>query len=241
MIRAALALAAALFAAPALAQTAVQLEAADGVKVQGALWKAQGQAKGMILLFHMAGANRGEYATIAPRLAAKGYDALAIDQRSGGDSFGRRNETVKALGRSTGYREALPDLEAGLAYGRKTGAPVAVWGLSYSASLVFVLAARHQGEVAAVLAFSPGEYFGGRTVKDAAAKVAVPVFVTSASDGGEIAEAKAILAAAPAALKVQHVPASGVHGSSTLRADSNGAGAEANWAAVEGFLAKALP
>ena len=241
MIRAALALAAALLAAPALAQTPVQLEAADGVKIDGALWKAQGKARGIVLLFHMAGSNRGEYSTIAPRLAAKGYDALAIDQRSGGDGFGRRNETVKTLGRATGFQQALPDLEAALAYARKTGEPVAIWGSSYSASLVFVLAARHPGEVAAVLAFSPGEYFGGRAVKDAAAKVAAPVFITSASDGGEIAEAKAILAASPATLKVQHVPASGLHGSSTLRVDANAAGAEKNWAAVEGFLAKALP
>ena len=235
----ALALVALLAAPAAFAQTPLKLQAADGVGIDAALWPAEGRAKGVILLFHMAGSNWGEYSAIAPRLARNGYTALAIDQRSGGDGFGRRNETVRALGRGAGYQQALPDLEAALAHARKTypGAPVAAWGSSYSASLVFLLAAKHPGELAAVLAFSPGEYFGGSAVAAAAAKVAAPVFVTSASDGGEIAEAKAILAAAPAAVKVQYVPERGVHGSSTL----NSAGAAKNWAAVEAFLAKALP
>ena len=74
MIRVTLALAAALVAAPALAQTAVQLEASDGVKVQGALRKAQGRAKGMILLFHMAGATG---ANMGPSLPASRRRAMA--------------------------------------------------------------------------------------------------------------------------------------------------------------------
>jgi len=52
-------------------------------------------------LFHQAGSNRGEYAMIGPMLAALGFNALAIDQRSGGNAWGRTNETVKRLGKST--------------------------------------------------------------------------------------------------------------------------------------------
>ncbi|WP_204283332.1 hypothetical protein, partial [Klebsiella pneumoniae] len=81
----------------------------------------------------------------------------------------------------------------------------------------FLLAAEHPGEVKAVLAFSPGEYFDdAKLVRTAAAKVKAPVFVTSAQDGREIDAARDILAAVPGE-KEQFVPKQGgVHGSSTL-------------------------
>jgi pimeloyl-ACP methyl ester carboxylesterase len=96
-------------------------------------------------------------------LATLGFNVLAIDQRSGGNAWGRTNETVKRLGKSTGYDEALPDLEAALQWAKSSGetGPIIVWGSSYSAALVFLLAANHRREVKAILAFSPGEYLRG--------------------------------------------------------------------------------
>ena len=93
--------------APGEAQP-VQFEASDGVTVHGAWYPAKEPAA-TILLFHQAGANKAEYATIAPMLAKAGYNALAIDQRSGGDMFGGTNETVAGIGGSA------PDYEAALA------------------------------------------------------------------------------------------------------------------------------
>jgi len=220
----------------------ITLTAADGVKVFGTLDRAQGKSPPVILLFHMAGSNRAEYATIAPRLIASGFTALAIDQRSGGGNFGVKNKTVDALGRSTSYGEAQKDLEAALSWAKANagGAPVIVWGSSYSAALVFLLAAAHPGDVSGVLAFSPGEYLSGRTlVQAAAAMVKVPVFITQAKDGDEVTGARTILAATAAAEKVQFVPkTSGVHGSSSLRDDANRSGAGEYWSAVTPFLAR---
>jgi dienelactone hydrolase len=118
--------------------------------------------------------------------------------------------------------------------------PVLVWGSSYSAALVFLLAAEHRNEIKAILAFSPGEYLrGSATVRKAAAQVSIPIFVTSAKDPEEIAVAKSILDASHSTDKTQFVPQiAGVHGSSTLREDQNPHGAEENWAAVKQFLAK---
>lgn len=212
----------------------ITLTAADGVKI-AALHYRSPRPKALILLFHQAGSGKGEYATIAPRLVEAGWSALAIDQRSGGDMFGR-NETVAAIGREASYPEARKDLDAALAWSAKQGVPVIVWGSSYSAALVFQVAADHP-EVKAVLAFSPGEYLGkGDPVAAAAARVSAPVFVTSASEKAEIAAATAILAASPATVKRQYTPRAGVHGSSTLIAGRNAAGAEANWKAVLDFL-----
>jgi len=183
------------------------------------------------------GTNHGEYDPIAPHLNRLGFDTLAIDQRSGGTAFGHRNETAERVGRDPGYLAALPDLEAAFAWAQTQKTPVIVWGSSYSAALVFVLASRHPGAIAALLAFSPGEYIGGISIRSAAGKVACPVFATSADDSGEEAAAAAILAASPASSKQQVRSPGGVHGSSTLRR----ANAEDVWHAVESFLDRAVP
>jgi len=51
-------------------------------------YPAEREAAPLILLFHQACSNRGEYATIAPMLVRLGFAALAVDQRSGGTALG---------------------------------------------------------------------------------------------------------------------------------------------------------
>jgi pimeloyl-ACP methyl ester carboxylesterase len=221
-----------------LAAQPLTLQARDGGLVYGEYMRAEGARRGVILLFHMAGSNRGEYAPIAPELARLGWDTIAIDQRSGGSLWGRANETVQHRRGSTDFNATLPDLEAALAYTAEGGRRdrVLVWGSSYSAALVFVLAAAHPQDVAGVLAFSPDEFIVGHSIRAAAAKLVCPIFVTSADDPGEVAAARDIIAAAPARLKCQFVPKYGIHGSSTLRQDDNPQGFAENWEAVRGFL-----
>lgn len=223
------------------AATPLVLKAADGVAIHGALYAAP-NPKAIILLFHQAGSGKGEYATIAPRLNALGYTALAIDQRSGGDLFGV-NETARGVGDQPSYLDAKVDLQAALDWAKPQGKPIILWGSSYSSALVFLVAAENPGAVTALLSFSPGEYLGQPDlVRRNAAKLAVPVFVTSARDAGEIAAAKAIGDAIPGTGKVQAVPAiAGIHGSSTLIAARNPAGAEDNWRVVEAFLKRVAP
>ncbi|WP_218081072.1 alpha/beta hydrolase [Anthocerotibacter panamensis] len=222
------------------AQQAVSFTAKDGVRVFGDYYAAANKAQPLLLLFHQAGSNRGEYTTIAPRLVKEGYNCLAIDQRSGGSRWGRTNQTVQQNGGSSSFLEALKDMQAALTWAKSNGqqGPVLLWGSSYSAALVFLLAAQHPQQVVGVLSFSPGEYLGGAdTVRSAAAKVTIPVFVTSAKDTEEITQAKTILAAVASSQKRQFVPRiNGVHGSSTLRQDINPKGMAENWQAVLEFL-----
>lgn len=225
---------------PAHAWTSVTFKADDDLTIFARTYAAA-KPKAVILLFHQAGSSKGEYTEIAPRLRDAGYTAIAIDQRSGGKLYGD-NETVALLGKSADYLDAKRDLQAALTFAGQWKLPVILWGSSYSSSLVFPLAAENPGKVKAILAFSPGEYFPDKTlVKTAAAKVEIPVFVTSASDPEEIAEARAIAAAVPGGRAEQYVPATGVHGSSTLIAAKDPKGAEANWAAVMAFLKKVAP
>ena len=233
---------AAAFTLPAAASQSLELTAADGVKVHAELWRAAAARPPIVLAFHQAGASHAEYAPIAPRLAEAGFSVLAIDQRSGGNEFGSANKTVAGLGRSTSYDKALPDLEAALAWAKANGkgAPIVVLGSSYSAALVFLLAAAHPGEVSGVVAYSPGEYLGGKGVVSAAArKVDVPVFIDQASSADEVAQSAAILRAVASESKQQFAAkAASPHGASTLRADRNARGAEAHWAALLKFLGR---
>ena len=210
------------------------LTAPDGAKVYGRYTRV-GNAKALILLFHQAGSSKDEYAAIQPRLAQMGFSSLAIDARAGGDLFGP-NETITHLGHTGSYGDAKQDLDTAVKFGLNEGPPVILWGSSYSSAWVFPIAAEHRGQIAAVMAFSPGEYLAEDKVGQAAALVDAPVFVTSAKDPDEIAAAKAIVAAVPRDA-TQFIPTKGgVHGSSTLLATRDPEGAEENWAAVTAFL-----
>src|SRR5258706_5481256 len=94
------------------ASQAVMLRARDGVSISGLAYMAD-HPKAIVLLFHQADSSKAEYATIAPRLVAAGFTALAIDQRSGGSLYGP-NDTAGRLGKPASYEQAKPDLQAAL-------------------------------------------------------------------------------------------------------------------------------
>ena len=240
MLRLAFALLSVLIMARAAFAEPVTLTAADGVKVYGEYWPAAGSKAPLILAFHQAGSSHAEYVPLAPRLNQAGFGVLAIDQRSGGGEFGGKNRTVSTRGRSASYDAALADLEAAVAWGHAhaDGAPLLVWGSSYSAALVFLLAAKQPTDVHGLLAFSPGEYLRRpNAVGQAARTVRLPVFIDQASSDDEINASRAIFDALPGGDKTLFIPTThGVHGAATLRSDRNASGAEENWTAVMAFL-----
>ncbi|RKD35923.1 MULTISPECIES: alpha/beta hydrolase [unclassified Rhizobium] len=219
----------------------VSFKTRDGVTIFGDFRRAQGDPRALILLFHMAGSNKSEYSPLAPILNKAGFATLAIDQRSGGNLFGGINETAAGVAGTPSYADTLPDLEAAIAYGcTRTSGPLAAWGSSYSSALVFIAAERHP-EVKALLAFSPAEYIKGYSIEKEAARLTIPVFITSSPDSDEVQGGGALARAVPGHKAVQYIPAIGVHGSSTLRVDADPAGAAENWKHVMSFLDGAFP
>ena len=206
------------------ASTTVTTTTADGVTIYGELYFGDLDASSpMILLFHQGGSNgRGEYADIARWLNEAGYRAIAWDQRAGGATYGEANRTVAGLaaGVPTGFCDAYPDLQAALDYVMAEGLAddVFLWGSSYSAALVFRLAAENPGKVAGLLAFSPAsggpmEHCRARMWMD---DVTSPVYVfrpASEMERASSIEQGEILTAAGARLLVVE---NGVHGSSML-------------------------
>ncbi len=224
----------------------IDFPTAGGIQGRADLYATKNESAALILLFHQAGWSRGEYGEIAPKLVKAGYRVMAIDQRSGGVVNGIRNEThyrATRMGLARSYLDAYVDMEAALAYARKElkAERIIVWGSSYSASLVFRLAAEHPENIVGVMAFSPGEYFkkeGAHYVRTFAKRVRQPVFVTSTKNEREVV--KPIFDASPAKKKILFTPASmGQHGSRALW--GKWSDHDVYWAAVNGFLEEYAP
>lgn len=193
-----------------------------------------------MILFHRAGWSRGEYIDTALKFNALGYNVLAVDQRSGGQINGIKNETyLRALakGYSTTYVAAGRDVEASIEYVRdelKCNS-ISILGSSYSATLVLVIAQDYEAVIEAIICFSPGEHFlwKGEKIRQVVDELTLPVFVTSKKT--EIAKLETLFGYIGSEIKIQHKPEkSGRHGSEALWESFDES--TAHWDAITKFL-----
>ena len=223
----------------AAGQEKTTLRAGDGLAVTADIYRFNANKNAnWIVLAHQAGSSRGEYRTIAPRLNKLGFNAIALDQRSGAGFGGVVNQTAataKRLKKKQSYMAAMPDVLAGIAWARQqTSGRVILWGSSYSAAMALLLAGEQPGLVDGVVSHSPGEYLRGRSVGKAAVNIAVPVLITSPAN--EKNKWKRIFAGIREKRKTGYAPArGGRHGSSALIPARNRS-APAYWSVVETFL-----
>ncbi|MFT5507245.1 MAG: dienelactone hydrolase [Hyphomicrobiaceae bacterium] len=222
-------------------QEELTLKASDGLSISADVYRVSKAADApWIVLAHQAGSSRGEYREIAPRLNQLGFNAVAVDQRSGKAFGGVRNGTAQRAatrGLRRSYSSAVPDIEAAMVWARKqTSGRVVLWGSSYSAALAIWMAGNKPELADGVVAMSPGEYIRGRSISKAAAKIKVPVLITSPAS--ERRKWRGIFKAIHGDRKIGFAPSSGGrHGSSALIASRNKS-ADAYWKVVETFLAK---
>lgn len=222
----------------------VTFKAQDGIPVTADLYLTENKNAPFIILFHQAGYSRGEYLEIAPKLNELGFNCMAVDQRSGSAFRGVKNETHAAAvekKRPVGYTDAYPDMLAALDYVKSKYKPekLIVWGSSYSSSLSLIMAAQYSKDVAAVLAFSPGEYFKfeSKRIADYAKEIHQPVFITSSKS--EERDWRAMAEVIPSKQATFFVPQErGVHGSSALLEAT--ANSQEYWEAVTAFLKSLL-
>lgn len=140
----------------------VSFKAEDGIEITADKYVANEEYP-YILLFHQAGSSRGEFNDIATRFLKLRYNCLAVDLRSGDNSNFIRNETAQNAGgqnSSIKYLDAAKDIRAAIDFAWELNPKeLILLGSSYSASLV-MLEGKDNKFVKAVIAFSPGEYFG---------------------------------------------------------------------------------
>lgn len=229
------------------AKSTLTFPSKDGLQISLDTYITSTDKRPLIVLFHQAGWSRGEYLEIAPKLNKLGFNALAVDLRSGKGVHGVVNQTAmraRKAGKGTGYVNAEQDVKAALLYARSlVGKKVKVmaWGSSYSAALVLKVAGDNPGLANAVLAFSPGEYFkkAGKPkdwIQQSAKKIYIPVFITSAKS--EKKNWSAIFNSIKSKKKISFLPKTkGNHGSRALWDKFEDS--DAYWKAVTRFLKSA--
>ena len=214
----------------------------DGVEISAFLSTDHNRSKPFILLFHQAHYSRGEYIEMMPKLNAMGFNVMAPDLRNGNEVNGIVNETSNRAFEQDldiNYIATVPDIEASITYAKKhlASGKLLLWGSSYSASLVLLIA-DHTPEIDAVLAFSPGEYYkkqGETYIQNHVSHLNMPVFITSAKD--EKKNWWPIYQAIPSKEKVYFLPESeGVHGAKALW--DNNPSNQKYWKSVNNFLNK---
>jgi dienelactone hydrolase len=217
----------------------VRFPSVDGVSIT-ADWYRAGENPHVIILFHQAGYSRGEYLETAPELVKLGFTCLAVDLRAGDESNGIRNETAEAArkaGKRTDLLDAERDMIAALEYVRQAypASRITLFGSSYSASLALKIARNHS-DAYAVIAFSPGEYFGkDLNMRNSLAGFVKPAFVTGSRK--EYPEISYLFNYAQGSFITVYSPSSeGVHGSRALWKDSPGN--PEYWEALKKFLVR---
>jgi len=217
----------------------IEFPSKDGLIISAVLYEVDPN-KPIILLCHQAGYNKYEYADIAPRLNKMGFNALAIDQRSGGSFADQQNEThnraIQNGDDEINFTDAIQDIESAVNYlSDKYQQKVIVWGSSYSSALALHIAEKNKN-VKAIISFSPGDYFGDQlpSLKKIFPKIQQPFLVTSSK--AESKELKELLSNLEQShLQLQYIPNSeGFHGSRALWINQKGS--EEYWTAIIQFL-----
>lgn len=167
---------------PAKAQTIVSFRASDGLMVTADKYFVHDSLQ-WILMFHQPASSRGEFREIAPKLTRLGYNGLAVDLRHGKESnfvTNETNQTAQGNNYSVSMKDACKDIEAAISWvtGRSE-MPFILFGSSFSASLAMIMA-KKDPLPNAVIAFSPGEFFGHPgIVENAVRNLDVPVFIAA--------------------------------------------------------------
>ncbi|CAG5085729.1 alpha/beta hydrolase [Parvicella tangerina] len=198
----------------------------------------QGKTKQVkLLLCHQAGYSRGAYKETGILLSKLGFNAMAMDQRSGESAKKVPNLTYQEAnqkGLSTEYMDAKQDIEAAIdyLYEHNDNKPIVILGSSYSASLCLLIGSKNP-KVKAIAAFSPGEYLEGISLKDSLDSIQKPLFITSSKL--EIPQTTQLISGIDTTYVTHFKPSvEGVHGARALWKDTEGH--KAYWNAFLKFL-----
>lgn len=231
------------FNSSAIADSTAQFEqvdfrSLDGLMVTADLYETGDRSDPLVLLFHQTESSRGEYREIAPRLVELGFNTLAVDLRWGGkhEWFPAENETALRYGTveimneirigndERGWPTVLlsyEDMLAAYDWSSIEGfdGPKIVIGASMSSILTLRLPVDR--EIAAVFAFSPGEYGDDTTqVRRWCASNQVPTFIAGRESEAEIS--RLLLDAVDSPRKQYFQTTQDRHGSSILTIDEEG-------------------
>lgn len=208
-------------APPALAAgVAVQLRAADGTALTGAVYDA-GEPTAAVVLVHMYTRSKDDWRAFAERLQGVDITSLAIDLRGHGGSAGA---SVPAAAMAEDVKAAVAFLSA-----RVGGRPVGIIGASLGASLAIVAAAE-AANVRGVVMVSPAADYRGVRFEPALKRYGARplLLIASSEDPYALRTVRSLVSDATAAReqRLSSVPA---HGTVLLERDADVTAALVDW------------
>jgi len=218
----------------------IEFPSLDSLMISALIYEISDDAP-VVLLCHQARFNKYEYEGIAQKLNDRGFNCVAIDQRSGGSIVTSVNETtLRAIeqGLPIDYLDAEQDIIAAINYvSDKYQKPVILWGSSYSSTLALYHGAEND-KVMAVVSFSPGNYFAEQKgdLTELLRDFGKPMFITSSKQ--EIKYVDELLKNHKLNENQIHFKpeGNGHHGSRALWEKQTGG--EEYWEAIDAFLVK---
>ncbi len=168
---------AAVTAAPKAAEatatpTTVTFATSDGWEIHATYWNV-GEGKPAAILLHMLIADRHSYDDFGAKLAAAGFNVVALDSRGHGDSLKQNGKTRRYTEfDDEGYKSSVKDVAAAKDFLAQKGADAStlvVVGASIGANLAVDYGA-DDADVRAVVLLSPGLSYHGVETPAAMAK-----------------------------------------------------------------------
>ena len=165
----------------------VDLVAADGTKL-AADWSPANGTRAVVLI-HMLGGSRNDWAAFSQNLTAANWSTLAIDLRGHGDSQGDWRTFSE-----TDFSHMQQDVEAAKQFVRSKGRKdVVLMGASIGANLAIMGAVDAKTPVKGVVAISPGLDYHSLRPEIPAAAMRAPLLLVAAEDDAYSADSSRTL------------------------------------------------
>ena len=149
-------------------QRLLTFKTSDGLEVTADFYETFAESNKYMLMFHQADYSRGELVPIASRLIKLDMNCIAVDLRYGNEVHYINNETamrVRLNVNTISMMDCEKDILAAIeyVYTMDPTAKIFLMGSSFSASLCLKVA-KDRNDIQAVIAYSPGEFFGDFSV-----------------------------------------------------------------------------
>ncbi len=164
----------------------INFPTSDGWEIYATFWPAADEAAPAAVLLHTMRSDRHAYDNFAPKLAAVGFNVLALDSRGHGESLKHAGKTSRfADFDDAAYNSSVTDVAAAKGVFGQKGADsskLVVVGASIGANFALNYAAGDD-DVAAVALLSPGlDYHGVKTERAMAAYGGRPAFLVASDE-----------------------------------------------------------
>jgi pimeloyl-ACP methyl ester carboxylesterase len=214
--------------------TTVAFTTSDGWEIYATYWDV-GEGKPAAILLHMLIADRHSYDDFGAKLAAAGFNVLALDSRGHGDSLKKNGKTRRYTEfDDEGHKSSVKDVAAAKDFLAQKGADTSklvVVGASIGANFALNYGA-DDADVRAVVLLSPGlKYHGVDTVAAMAKYGDRPAYLVASEEDGYSADSIGKLHEIAPGAEFKMFEGAG-HGTKIFRAEPAFEGTLVDWLAA---------